>query len=1103
MKNILLVVVFTLFAQIVSAQNMVKGKVKDQSGPLPGVSIVVKNTQKGTVTNADGEYRLLVEKGQTLVFSFIGMKTVEKKVGSTSVINVVLKSDDRLLSEVEVIGTGYQKIDRKLFTGSAVRLEMEDIKLDGVADISRGLQGQVAGVEIENASGTFGAAPIIRIRGNASINGTNKPLWVVDGVVLEDAVELTNEDITSGNLSTVLSSSTVGLNPEDVASFEVLKDASATALYGARAMNGVVVVTTRRGQEGKPKVSYTENLTIRERPRYSQFDIMSSGDEMYVYQELYQKGWMDIATANMARHHGALQNMFRQISLGKITWGKDTRLNYDYLQRYADANTDWFKLLFKNSVSSSRSLSISSGTEKAKFRTSVGMLNDRGQTIADKVQNYTAALKGDFSLSKKLDLGFKLSGNVRNQKLAASEDRKFEPIKGVYERNFDINPFNYALYTARSITPYNEKGERQFFRRNWAPFNILHEIEHNRLYLKLSDLTFQTNFNYKISSNLSFNTVMQGRWYQSNAVQEVHENSNNANAYRSENPLLLTANIYLFRDLQNPSLQPYSVLPQGGFRKTTANTLTNYSMRNTFSYSKIFDQKHEVSAIAGQEIRYSDRSKEYFEGWGYFFDKGGLSLPDPDFIRYLDQRDEKYFTINNTRNRSWGVFLNAGYSFNRKYIFNATFRYDGDNRTGKSRQARYLPTWNISGAWNIDREPWAKNISWLNRLKLKSTYGLSGDNPLNASAALVLKAISPLRPDQPDRETGLQIKHLDNEFLTFEKLYEFNIGTEIGLFNNAVSAEFEYYIRKSKDLLGYIETSGVGGAQYKYGNIGEMETKGFELTLKTRNLRKGDFSWFTTVTFSRADNLVTKWQSRNRIADAISRNGASIAGYPRGALFSIPFAGLDANGIPTFKGKNGEGTTQKINLQERENITDYLKYEGSTTPKGYGGFINDFRYKNFSLNIGISFRYGNKIRLDDVYRREYTDDESLPRDLINRWQLPGDEKITNIPAIITRRMERKLDVAGLNPYELYNKSDLRVAKGDFVRLKSVRLRYILPEKLFENIFVEGATFTASAYNLWLLHSDARLNGIDPEFFQSGGISLPMSRSYTFTLNLKF
>lgn len=1106
MKNVLLFIfsyVFLLWG--IQAQNTVlTGKVSDaiNGNALPGVSVSVKGSTAGVVTDMDGNYSISLPQGKGLIieFSFIGMKTQEIAYTGQKILHVALVELTHNLNEVVV--TGYQKIDRKLFTGSAVKLEGAEVKLEGVADVSRSLQGTVAGVEIENVSGTFGTAPVMRIRGNASILGGNRPLMVVDGVVMEDAVEMSNTDLSSGNLSTLLSSSTASINPEDIESFQVLKDASATALYGARAMNGVIVITTKRGRKGTIQVDYSMDMTLRQKPNYTQFDILSSGAEMSVYQELYEKGWIDIASSNTSRHHGAMQSMFRLIADKQLEWRADGEPNYDYLQYYADANTDWFDHLFKTSLMQQHSVSITQGSEKATVRASFGFMADPGVTEADKVKNYTGAIRADFNLNKKLRVGMKVSGNVRDQLVPSSENRKFNAISGEYERNFDINPFNYALYTSRSMTPYDKEGNRQFYRRNFAPFNILHEIEHNYVELGVSDVVFQGDFDYKASKSLVFNGVFQGRWYTSEAAQKVHENSNNAAAYRADDYVFRESNNFLFSDEEFPLNPPYSVLPEGGFLKTTVYGLTSYMARFSANYSPKLHEDHLVNFLIGQELRYTDRTENKFDGWGYLFDKGGLIVSHPDFIKYLDARGEDYYGSKDTYNRSIGAFVNMAYSYQGKYILNATGRYDGDNRTGKSNQARYLPTWNLSGAWNIASESFMEDVSWLDVLKLKATYGLSGDNPAgkNASASLLLYGSEPLRPHLPDRETGLYIQSLANEALTYEKLYETNLGLEVSLFSGRIFTEIELWHRKSVDLVGLIETSGIGGEKYKYGNIGEMLIQGIDFTLNTQNIVGKHFKWSTAFNYSYSEDEITRWESRDRSADAVSRYGGNFVGYSKGSLFSYDFAGLDAEGIPTF---NHLDNSQYANLQDRDGILENLVYEGPTAPTSYGGITNNFSYKNVNLSIGLVFRHGSKIRLDDAYYASYKDYKSLPGQLANRWQFEGDENYTIIPAILDKVTKQKIDNASLNPYALYNKSTVRVADGDFIRLKNIRLGYHLPKIWLARANVKAAEVSLSAYNLALLYADKELHGIDPEFFQSGGISMPLTPTYTFSLNIKF
>ncbi|WP_421920944.1 SusC/RagA family TonB-linked outer membrane protein [Marinifilum sp.] len=1081
-----------------------KGNVTDNKGmAVPGVSVLIKGTYFGTSTDIKGNYSLLTanDSNSVLVFSFIGMKTKEINIGDLKEVNVVLYPSDEKLREV-IVTTGFQKIDRSLFTGAANKLDQEDIALSGIADVSRSLQGHVSGVQVENISGTFGTSPIVRIRGKASVNGSNKPLWVVDGVVQEDIVELTNNDLTSGNLSTVLSSGLVGINPDDIESFQVLKDASATALYGARAMNGVIVITTKKGKTGKPQITYSGSVIIRRKPNYSQFDILPSDQEMSVYEELYEKGWIDIAKASSASNHGALSKMFHEIASNNISWGSDGGLNYQFLSKYANSNTNWFDILFRNSISRQHSFSIRGGSDKSKYYTSLGYYHDNGQTVADHVKNYTALVKADFDISKRLKIGFKLSGNKRDQNLPGSKDRKFEPITGIYERNFDINPFNYALYTSRSIRPNSENGELEYFRRDFAPFNILYELNHNYVNVDVDDVLFQGDLHFALTSELRFRTKFQGRWVNTMREQKIHETSNHAEAYRADNPLFVDNNSFLFDDSDSPERDPYTILPHGGFYNTTKNSLTSYFIRNIIDWKIRSDHNHIANLLFGQEIRYTDRKEIHNEEWGYSYKEGGITITDPNLNRYLKFRDQEDYYRNKERYRFTGAFLTASYTYKGRYIINSTIRHDGDNRQGKGSDSRYLPSWNVSAAWNLHDENFMRSYDFINRLKLKTTYGLSGDNGTGVSPSLILKTDKPLRPSADDGETVLYIEELANKDLTWEKLFEFNLGLELEVLDGKFYADFEYYRRKSKDLLGFVTTSGIGGIRNRYGNVGEMEINGFEFTFSSRNIKKNYFLWDTRFTFSYGKDKITEFYNEPRIGDAIQPLGTNIKGYSSNSLFSIPFAGLDEKGIPLFYGSDGE-IIQRINLQNRIDILNYLKYEGPTTPKGFGGLENIFKFKRLTLLVGINYRFGNKIRLEDAFNDNYDDYSSLPGGLKNRWMKAGDENITDIPAILTRWDSESLSNDGLNPYQLYNKSSARVADGSFVRLKNVSVIYQLPDLWLKSLSLSSAKIKLEAYNITLLYSDKKLNGIDPEFFQSGGISLPMARTYSFSVNLSF
>ena len=317
------VVVFLLVISSVCYSQVLRGKVEDNAGqPLIGATVLIDGTSQGTVTDIDGNFSLEVKPGQVITISMVGMKPVTKKIDALTPITIRLSEEASILGELVI--TGFQEVDRKLFTGSSENVSMENVKIDGISDVSRMLEGQVAGVSVDNVSGTFGTSPKIRIRGNASINGNNQPLFVVDGVILEDLANVNTDDFISGNANTLISSSIANLNPNDIESFQILKDASATAYIWcpARAANGVIVITTKRGKSGALRVNYSGNYAVKLRPTYNQFYLLNSAEEMSVYREMYDKGIIDISTAVRAQNYGAMGKMFALIADHELTWGE-------------------------------------------------------------------------------------------------------------------------------------------------------------------------------------------------------------------------------------------------------------------------------------------------------------------------------------------------------------------------------------------------------------------------------------------------------------------------------------------------------------------------------------------------------------------------------------------------------------------------------------------------------------------------------------------------------------------------------------------------------------------------------------------------------------
>lgn len=1082
---------------------------KDDGIPMPGVSVTIKGTNTTVVTNNRGEYQITAPEDAVLVFRFIGFKTLEIGVNGKTKIDVSIEENTNELNEVNVVSTGFQNINKKLFTGSAVQIKGSDVKQDGITDVSRMLEGRVAGVSVQNVSGTFGAAPKIRVRGATSITGENKPLWVVDGVILEDVVNISNEQLSSGDINTLIGSSVAGLNADDIESFNILKDAAATAQYGARAMNGVVVITTKKGRVGKPVFSYTGNFSTYLKPTYDQYNIMNSADQMSVYSELSRKGWLNHSVASRAANGGVYTKMYRLIntydaSSGQFGLANTAEARNSFLSRYALANTDWFDVLFKNSLQQEHSISVSSGSEKSQLYFSASYLNDNGWTIGNSVERYTANINAIFNMSDKLKLNFITTGSIRNQMAPGTLGRQSNPVQGEFTRDFDINPFSYALNTSRTMTAFDENGNRESFTRNFVDFNILNELENNTLNLSLLDFKLQGSLNYKFTKSFSYDFLASMRYVKSGNEHKVRENSNMANAYRANGDTFIQDNNrFLFRDPANPEAPPVVVLPYGGFYNTTDDFLKSYVIRNAFEFDKTFGTKHLFNVYGFQEVRFADRQARSMIGYGYQYDKGGVPFIDPDIVRQAVLNNLNYYSMGNRYDRFVAFMTRAAYSYDGKYSINATGRYDGSNQLGRSASARWLPTWNVSGAWNIDKEEFYQSLKGLrdvlNRATIRATYGLTASLGSATNSALVLRNASALRPYVNEVESIMNIAFLENRGLTWEKQYETNIGLDLAFFNSKLNLTVDFYNRNGFDLISPLRTSGIGGQYFTVANYADMNSKGLEVTLSGPIITKKDWSWRSNFNFGYNKNRVTNLASPQRIFDLIAGDGGPQMGFPYRGLYSVKFVGLTSNeGIPQFIDETGE---KSLNVDLQSIKTQYLKYEGPTDPTLTGGFYNAFNYKGFTLTTLLTFAAGNKIRLNPEFSAIYTDLSATPNEFKDRWVLPGDELKTNIPAIVDR--QTALALGGTFPFNTYNYSNIRIADGGFIRLKQVSLAYSLPAKLLKHIGAGSASISAVANNLWLIYADKKLKGQDPEFFASGGVALPIPRQYTLSLKVSY
>ncbi|MBR1564962.1 MAG: SusC/RagA family TonB-linked outer membrane protein [Paludibacteraceae bacterium] len=1106
-KIYVLLLSFCLLSLTAVAQTKVTGVILDENGEgAIGATIMAEGTSVGTTTDFDGNFELNVPAGvKNLVISSVGYAT--QKVPVKSVIKVQLKEETQMVQEVVV--TGMYQQDKRLNTGSTTRIDAEKAKLDGVADISRSLEGRAAGVSVQNVSGTFGTAPKIRMRGATSIYGSSKPLWVVDGVIMEDAVEVDAESLSSGDAVTLISSAIAGLNADDIESFQILKDGSATSIYGARAMAGVIVVTTKKGQQGQSKINYTGEFSIRLKPSYNEFNISNSQEQMNIYREMEQKGWLEFANLAKAHTSGIYGKMYQLINTydpatGTYGLANTASARNLYLREAEYRNTDWFDLLFKNTVTQTHSISISGGTDRARFYTSMSAMYDPGWTLSSDVQRYTVNANASFDITKKLTLSLLTSDSYRKQKAPGTLSQEADVVTGEVKRDFDINPYSYALNASRAMDP------KETYTRNYCGFNIFDELDNNYIELGVTDVKFQADLTYKPIKGLSFTALAAYRYQSSTNEHHVKDQSNQARAYRAgiepEDATIRDSNPFLYTDPDDENALPETILPKGGMYFMNQYKMSQFDLRLSGTYNTAIKEKHILNFFAGMELNSTNRNTIGFNGYGFCYDDGRTPFVDYKLFKQQVEEGGTYYANSWRYARSMAFFATGTYSYLGRYNINLTGRYEGTNGLGKTQTARWLPTWNVGASWNAHEEEWfAPASDVLSTATLKASYSLTADRcPYGYSyAEPMFTSSSAWRPNAAAQELVIDLALLGNSELTYEKKYEFNGGVSLGFLKNRINLDVDAYYRDNFDLIGPTYTTGIGGESIKYANVATMKSSGVEVTISTTNIKTNDFKWTTDLTFSYTHNRITKLDSRVNVMSLVSGSGYAREGYPVRSLFSIPFVGLNDEGLPQFINQDNEVTVTDINFQEIEN-TNFLKYEGPTDPTITGGFGNIFTYKGFTLNIFMTYSFGNVVRLDPIFSSSYDDITALPRDFRNRWTLPGDEKVTNIPVIASTRQVQTYGSYNLRTaYNAYNYSTERIAKGDFIRMKEISLMYAIPAKYLSNVALNSASLKLQVTNPFLVYSDRKLNGQDPEFFNSGGVATPMAKQFTLTARIGF
>jgi len=1060
---------------------VLKGRVTDVSGdPLPGVSVVMEGASRGCATDVNGDYVLLVEnkKGIRIVYSFIGMTTVTKVWNGEEVMNV--KMEPTTLDMEEVVVTGYQTLNRRESASAVSVVKAEDIMVAGATSIDQMLQGKVAGMMVMNTSGEPSATPKIRIRGNATINGNKAPVWVVDGVILEQDVPFTASQLNSEDAEYLIGNSISGINPQDIESITVLKDASATAIYGVKAANGVIVITTKKGKMGKPLITYNGDFVFNQRPSYRNFDRMNSSERVQLSKDIIEAGLKYPRIPSGDSYEGVLEELYAK---------KIDQSEFEHKVKVLQGrNTDWFKELFRNTVTHTHNLSVSGGDEHIKYYFSAGYNKNPGTAKGSSSERFTALSKIDVKVNSFIDFQAKIDFSTTTN-------------DGFYA---DVDPFNYAYLRSRTLPVYNEDGSYYLYDRGEGLYyNFLKELDNTGQQGKINDFNGLLALNVKLFKGLSYNGVFS-----------YHNSSTNQRSWATEESYAISSIRGYEYHRYDETQQQYkeSPLPYGGILGQGHTNKVGYTVRNTLNYIRILHEKHDINVMAGLEVRGNKYRGVNVTGYGWNPDFGEKFMPvytDKFIAGYVKEgRLNPRNTNNVTRVASF--FGTASYTYDNRYVLNANIRSDGANKFGSNPKYRWLPTWSVAGKWILSNENFMSGITWLDHLSFRGSYGIQGNIHDDATPNLIVQFGSRDGVSNLDYST---IYRLPNPDLRWEKTKSWNVAADFTLWKGRLKGGVDVYQKHTSDLIMSKSVSTSNGRAYISMNAGKMHNYGVEGFLNAGLLKNKLFDWRFGVNFGRNINEVVLANgdiySNTEEVDMMLNGELAVEGAPIGSMYSYRFAGLSPeNGYPLFYGKDGklyhEGEAQ---LMELVNC-------GSIFPKLSGGFDTQLTFKKkLSLSLGFTYNLGGVKRLPDVYEDKYNVFDPLTNvssKLKNRWKKPGDEKYTTIPVLWDRDYATNFNRMGLSATrpgvlsgkegtELYNYSDERVAKSNYLRLNIIALSYYVPQKFLDKFNVTSMMLRFQATNLHVWASK-KWEGLDPE---TPNAKSPLIPSYSLTLNVSF
>lgn len=1008
MKRILLIyVIVALCVQFAYSQKNVSGIVTDNTGnTLPGVNILIKGTDAGGITNFNGEYSLDVKEAEcVLIFSYTGMKSKEIFYNGQEKINVILEEEANILNQVVVIG--YQEVRKRDLTGSISSVGDSLIQVSKTPNLFDAIQGRIAGVNIVSSSGEQGAAVNYNIRGSNSVFSAGSPLFIIDGV----QIDINQNEVASAGVGSVAPMDPLAtINPLDIQSIEVLKDASATAIYGSRGANGVIIITTKSGKEGQLRFEYMGSLGFAN--AVNKIELISP-EEYLTYRNLRDPG-----------------NPFTNLADG-------TPRDFSNI-----SSVNWQDKALRTAKVQNHNINASGGSKNTNFSASLGLLQQEGIIIDNSYDKYNFRINTSHRQSEKLNFGFTLNSSFTESRGVANSGGGGDEFNGVVQFLVLSNPWELTDLTQQ------EETSQDFL----SPLSLIYEGEKK---LRLNRTIGSFFGEYDITKHLKFRSQV-GANFSNSKLQEFHS-SNSLFGWRWNGRALLR------------QTESYS-----------------YNYTSTLRYTKTFNRKHWVNVLGGFEL--SSYNNETFFNDIIDFDNQGVGYNDIS----IGQVFKSYGSDRIFSNRI-SAFSRLNYTLKGKYLFTLNLRADGSDRLGRDNRWGYFP--GGAFAWRASKENFLKNISQINELKFRVSYGQTGNEriPPFSYAARLNNAFY---ADNDNLILGLAPSTLENQSLKWETTSQFDIGFDLNLFNNRMNIVFDYYNKLTFDMLVNAPIPAQTGFSAQWQNLGKLQNKGVELTISTVNVQTPKLRWSTDFNISHNANKIKDLGNVQFIPTIIpggwiTNPGRVVVGQPIGTMYGYVF-----DGIHQIDNKEGAvpGTIRYKDLNNDGKIDDKNDRTiiGNSNPLHTGGINNSFSHKNITLSMFWQWSYGN-----DVFNAALL-------------RVNGFQPFMNITKNYYENAWTKDNPSNTAP--AFGKvapvpSSYFVEDASFLRLKTANLSYDFPGKIFKGYQVSSLSLFLSANNLLTF---TKYSGFDPEVSSNNVLlrgferfSYPRSRTIIFGLNLKF